>query len=186
MKSKKKWRKRVLEDLYRYTGRNDLLTFVKTYLLTPGFRITFWFRLASAFSGVLGIISNIMLTHYRYLFGITLYRNTQIGKGFYIGHFSGIVISPKAKIGNNCNISQCVTIGASGRGGARGVPEIGNNVYIAAGAVVIGKIKVGNNVVIGANAVVTKDVPDNSIVAGVPAKVIASVELENEYILNKV
>lgn len=182
----KKWRKQVSDDLYRYAGGIGIMTFLKTYFRTPGFRITFWFRLASAYHGVLGVIPNMMLMHYRYLFGITLHRNTQIGRGFYIGHFSGIVISPKAKIGENCNISQCVTIGASGRGDARGVPEIGNNVYIAAGAVVIGKIKVGNNVVIGANAVVTNDVPDNSIVVGVPAKVVSQLDEENEYILNKV
>lgn len=61
------------------------------------------------------------------------------------------------------------------RGGNRrypGVPKIGNDVYIAKGAIVIGGITIGNNVTIGANAVVTKPVPDNAIVAGVPAKIL--------------
>lgn len=176
----------IAEDLYRYKGKTDIMSFLKAYLLIPGFRIVFWYRIASRIKGVFGIIPNLILIHYNYLFGIGLHRNTNIGRGFYIGHFSGITISSKAKIGNNVNISQCVTIGVAGRGEQRGVPVIGDNVYIAASAVVIGKIKVGNNVVIGANAVVTKDVPDNTIVAGVPAKVISMIDGDNEYIENRV
>ncbi len=63
-----------------------------------------------------------------------------------------------------------MTIG--GRSGKENVPVIGNDVYIATGAKILGDIKVGNNVIIGANAVVIKDVPDNCVVAGVPAKII--------------
>jgi len=91
-----------------------------------------------------------------------------IGEGFYIGHFGGIIISPLARIGINCNISQGVTIGISGNGDKRGVPTIGDNVYIGAGAIIIGKITIGNNVRIGANAVVHKDIPDNSTVVVYP------------------
>jgi serine O-acetyltransferase len=68
-------------------------------------------------------------------------------------------------------IGQCVTIG--GKSGWYEVPIIGNNVEINAGARILGPVKVGDNVVIGANAVVTKDVPSNCVVAGVPAKIIA-------------
>ncbi len=71
-------------------------------------------------------------------------------------------------IGKNCTIYQQVTVGNSGGH----YPTIGDNVSICAGAKVLGGVKVGNNVTIGANAVVTKDVPDNAIVAGVPARVI--------------
>jgi serine O-acetyltransferase len=93
--------------------------------------------------------------------GIEIPATTQIGRGFYIGHFGGIIISPSAKIGENVNISQQVTIGVSGQGDKRGCPIIGDNVYIAPGAKIFGKISIGNNVKIGANAVVYKDVPDN-------------------------
>lgn len=160
-------------DLFRYSGNTKLKSFLKHYFLSPGFRITVWFRLASKFKGPFGAILNLVLMHYRYLFGIDLKRNTKIGKGFYIGHFSGIVISSKAVIGNNCNISQGVTIGIAGKGENRGCPIIGNNVYIGAGAKIIGKITIGNNVAIGANAVVTKDIPDNAVVGGIPAKIIS-------------
>ena len=83
----------------------------------------------------------------------------------------GVVIHCNAKIGNNCMIGQNITIG--GRAGHGGPPVIGNNVYIAAGSRVLGQIKIGDNVVIGANAVVIKDIPSNSVVAGVPAKIIS-------------
>lgn len=83
----------------------------------------------------------------------------------------GVVIHSKSIIGENCTICQQVTIGG-GNSRFPGVPVIGNNVYIAKGSIVMGGITIGNNVTIGANAVVTKPVPDNAIVAGVPAKIL--------------
>ncbi len=118
------------------------------------------------------LITKIVLTPF-YLFqnhrmiskwGISLRRTTEIGEAFYIGHYGGIFIAGDAKIGRNVNISQDVTIGVSGQGDKRGCPVIGDNVYIAPGAKLFGKIKIGNNVKIGANAVVYKDVPNDSIV----------------------
>jgi len=96
--------------------------------------------------------------------GIDIPSTIKLGKGCYIGHFGGIIISPKAIIGKNANISHQVTIGISGRGDKRGVPIIGDNVYIAPGAKVFGKITIGDNVKIGANTVVCEDIPNNSIV----------------------
>lgn len=90
-------------------------------------------------------------------------------------HPVGVVISAQATIGKNCRIWQNVTIGAKdvdNCGKSIHYPTIGDNVLIYAGAVVIGPIKVGNNAIIGANAVVLSDVPENAIVAGIPAKVI--------------
>ena len=98
------------------------------------------------------------------MWGIELPRSATIGPGFYIGHFGGITIAPGAIIGRNCNISQDLTIGLSGQGEKAGVPTIGDNVYLAPGARVFGKISIGNNVKIGANAVIYKDIPDNAIV----------------------
>ncbi len=104
--------------------------------------------------------------------GIDIPSNTQIGSGFYIGHFGGIIINEEVKIGENCNISQGVTIGVGGRGENSGCPVIGDRVFIGPGAKVFGKIKIGNDVAIGANAVVTKDLPDNAVAVGIPAKII--------------
>jgi serine O-acetyltransferase len=97
------------------------------------------------------------------MWGIELPRTAKIGPGLYIGHFGGITISGKAAIGSNCNISQNVTIGVGGSGEKRGVPTIGNDVRIAPGARLFGKITIGNGARIGANAVIYKDIPDNAI-----------------------
>ena len=104
--------------------------------------------------------------------GIDISFNTTIGKGLYIGHFGGIVLNNEAIIGDFCNLSQGVTIGEGGRGQRRGTPVVGNRVYIGPGAKVFGRITIGNNVAIGANAVVNKDIPDNAVVGGVPAKIL--------------
>lgn len=103
--------------------------------------------------------------------GISISSNADIGKGFYIGHFGGIFVHPETKIGKNCSIGQGVTIGTLGLG-KKGVPEIGNNVYIGVSAKVLGSIRIGDNVRIGANAVVIENIPDNATAVGIPAKVV--------------
>lgn len=96
----------------------------------------------------------------------------KIGSGTSFGYGGmGVVIHSDSVIGNNCVIGQQVTIGG-GNSRYPGVPVIGNNVYIAKGAIVFGGIRIGDNVKIGANAVVNIPVPDNAVVAGVPAKII--------------
>lgn len=100
----------------------------------------------------------------RALWGIELPRSARIGPGLYIGHFGGITISPDLVMGAHCSISPSITIGMAGHGERFGVPVIGDNVYIAPGARVFGRIRVGHNVKIGANAVVYRDVPDNAVV----------------------
>lgn len=101
--------------------------------------------------------------------GITLPYSAQIGEGLYIGHHSGIIINASAVIGDNCNISQGVTIGVSGRAENRGVPIIGDRVYIGVNAVIAGNINIGDGVVIGANSLVVANVENNTTVLGVPA-----------------
>ena len=87
----------------------------------------------------------------------------------------GCVIHSRAQIGERVIIGQNTTIGRSLD--PEDFPSIGNDVYISAGARIVGNIHVGNNVIIGANAVVNKDVEDNCIVAGVPAKVIRKINV---------
>ncbi len=85
---------------------------------------------------------------------------------------AAIVVSELAVIGKNCNLSHQVTIDVSRRGQRAGVPVIGDNVYIGPGAKLFGAIVVGDNAAIGANCVVTRDVPENGVVVGVPGQVI--------------
>ncbi len=108
------------------------------------------------------VVLNVLV---KVLWGIELSRRARIGPGLYVGHFGGITVSSRAVIGADCAISQGVTIGAAGHGERYGAPEIGDDVYVAPGAKLIGPIRIGNNVKIGANAVVHRDVPDNAVVA---------------------
>lgn len=113
--------------------------------------------------------------------GINIPADCEIGPGLYIGHYGAIFLHGEVKLGKFCNISQENTFGIAGRGDRRGVPEIGDFVYVGPGAKIIGKVKIGHRAAIGANAVVTKDVPDHAVVAGVPAKVI-SYKTSNDFI----
>lgn len=95
----------------------------------------------------------------------------KIGKGTRFAYGGiGVVLHKRIIIGKDCTIGANVTIG--GRSGYFKVPKIGNNVYIATGAKILGPITIADNVIIGANAVVINDVPANATVAGIPAKII--------------
>jgi len=104
--------------------------------------------------------------------GIEIPAAAHLGKGLYIGHPGGVVFHENTVIGEYCDIGHQVTIGQGGRGENMGVPVIGNRVHIGVGAKVIGKITVGDDSAIGANAVVVKDVPEQAVVVGVPAKIV--------------
>jgi serine O-acetyltransferase len=163
----------IKSDLYRYCGATGKLKFIKAFLVYPGFKVTFFYRLAKYYktnNRGLFVLFRLLHRHYVYKFGIELAIDASIGHGFYIGHFGGITISPHAIIGDNCNISQGVTIGIGGREDNRGTPEIGDGVYIGPGAKLFGKIQIGNSVAIGANAVVNKSFADNAVVVGMPSK----------------
>lgn len=100
-------------------------------------------------------------------------HTAEVGEGVVFGYGGlGIVIHDNAIIGDRVHIDQSVTIGGSAT--KRGVPRIESDVYIGAGAKVLGPIVVGTNCVIGANAVVTRDIPAGSVAVGVPARVIRS------------
>jgi serine O-acetyltransferase len=94
----------------------------------------------------------------------------QIGPGLMIAHSGGVTLHPDVVIGKNCDLAHQVTIGSAGAGG-RGVPKIGDSVYIGTGAVIIGPIYVGDRARIGANSLVNRDVQKETTVMGVPAVV---------------
>ena len=115
-------------------------------------------------------------------YGFQIPASTQIGKGFYIGHFGTIVINEKTKIGDNCNIVHGVTIGQANRGKMRGCPMIGDKVWIGTGAVIVGRVSIGSNVLIAPNSFVNFNVPDNSVVLGNPGKIISKTNATEGYI----
>ena len=113
-------------------------------------------------------IYKVLFKFVQIITGIELPCETQIGDGFLIDHFGGIVISGYAKFGKNCRIRNGVVVGLKNVD-EPSAPVIGDDVDIGAGAKVLGAIRIGNRVSIGANAVVICDVPDDSIAVGVPA-----------------
>ncbi len=174
-------------DLFRYTGKSDLMTKIKAFRI-PGFKFMYFFRKASSFKkySVQALFFRIFYSRYFYKYGFQIELNTKIGAGFYIGHFGNVVISPHSVIGKNCNISHCVTIGKTNRGEKAGAPMIGNEVWIGTGTVIVGKIKIGNNVLIAPNSFVNFDVPDNSLVIGNPARIIHKEHATEGYINRKI
>jgi len=116
----------------------------------------------------LSLLYKLLYKWVQILTGIELPCEAQIGPGFVIDHFGGIVVSGYAKFGRDCRIRNGVVVGLS-RTDQPCAPVIGDRVDIGAGAKVLGDIKIGNDVLIGANAVVICDVPDNCIAVGVPA-----------------
>lgn len=156
--------------------------FFSIVFLTQGFWAIFQYRIANwCYNLETPILKHLLL--FLCLFwqkiievitGISIPNSVTIGHSFYIGHFGGIIINAKTVIGNNCNISQGVTFGVSGRNDNRGVPVIGNNVYIGANAVIVGKIFIGNNCVIGANSLVVNSFESDITLLGVPAKTVSN------------
>ena len=108
----------------------------------------------------------------RFLTGIEIHPGAQIGKGFFIDHGNGVIIGETTVIGDNVTLYQGVTLGGTGKEHGKRHPTIGNNVMISAGAKVLGPFKIGDNSRVAAGAVVLSEVPPNSTVVGVPARVV--------------
>lgn len=141
-------------------------------LCAPGFHAALVYRFGRWALGLrapvrwpLDLLYQLLYLVVRVCWGIEIPRAAQIGPGLYIGHFGGIAVSRHAVIGRNCALSQQVTIGADGQGERYGAPVIGDDVYVAPGVRIYGRIRIGNNVKIGPNAVVGEDIPDDAVVA---------------------
>jgi len=104
--------------------------------------------------------------------GIEIHPGATLGRKFFIDHGMGVVIGETAVVGDNVTIYQGVTLGGTGKEKGKRHPTIGNNVVIGAGAKVLGSFTIGDNVRIGANAVVVREVPANSVVVGVPGRIV--------------
>ena len=100
-------------------------------------------------------------------------KPNNLGPGFRIYHLGALIrIKPNCHIGKNCTLLPGVVIGNKNLESDDSCVTIGDNCYIGLGAKIFGQVSIGNNVIIGANSVVVKDIPDNCVVAGIPAKII--------------
>lgn len=152
-----KYKSIIDSDLKRAYGDKNLL-FQLTF--RKDFRALFYKRCDKITGNILKLIAKPYQN-------LTIDRNMHLGYGCKLVHCHTTHLHAKS-IGNNFTCLHLVTIG-NNKGG---IPTIGDNVEVGVGACILGNITIGNNVTIGANAVVIKDIPDNCVVAGVPAKII--------------
>lgn len=172
------------QDLYRYFGGGymslkDRLLPLDEVKFIKAFRKAQYYKSKNKLLWVLWEIRKRRLSRRTH---IQIPTSTKIGAGFYIGHCGRIIINPNAVLGKNINIATGVTIGQTNRGKLKGVPTIGNNVWIGTNAVIVGKITIGDDVLIAPNAYVNFDVPEHSIVMGNPATIIHRDNATADYI----
>lgn len=146
---------------------------VEVFLLYPGFHALIFHRMAHfLYRHRRFFLARLISQTARHLTGIEIHPGAKIGRGLFIDHGMGIVIGETAEVGDYCTIYHGVTLGGTGKDQGKRHPTIGDNVLIAAGAKVLGPFRVGSNSRIGANAVVLQEVPPNSTVVGVKARVV--------------
>ena len=159
------------------------LSIILTY---PGVKAVFFHRIANFFSiAKLDLIARIISQFSRFLTGIEIHPKAVIGKNLFIDHGMGVVIGETSKIGDNVTIYHMVTLGgispsinSDKQRDVKRHPVLEDNVVVGSGAQILGPVIVGNNAKIGANAVVTKDVPENAIMVGIPAKNVGTTKKE--------
>lgn len=118
------------------------------------------------------LIPRLLNTFSRFLTGIDIHPGATLGPGLFIDHGMGLVIGETAELGSNVTLYQGVTLGGTGKEKGKRHPTIGDNVVVSSGAKVLGSFTVGSNSKIGAGSVVLKEVPPNSVVVGVPGRIV--------------
>ena len=166
------------EDMKRYNPGLRKRGFLQLYTLYPGFCFTFWFRLrrfcqCKKWGVPIRPLFTWLVVRQSKKTGIQVHPACQIGPGLYMPHFGGIVVNPKTIIGKNLYLSHNVLIGKVHSGPKKGVPIIGNDVFIGTGAAIVGNVKIGDGAAIGINSVVLEDVLPAHFVAGSPARVVS-------------
>lgn len=154
----------------------------------PGFRALFMYRFgvwrahveSRALRAPLSLLYRWMHRYVRNHYGIELHSQASIGRRVRIAHQGGIVIHEYARIGDDCLITQGVTIGAAGSWSDEEAPEVGCGVSIGAGAKILGPVRVGDGARIGPNAVVLANVPEGAIATAAPARIISAPRMSSE------
>ncbi len=178
-------KKLIKSDYMRYKQDYSKFSLIKEFFFNKGFRFSVILRMCKHYEDkkyrclFFRIIKKVLFINFK---TIEIPYNLTIGKGLYLGHFSGITINPDAIIGDNVNIHKGVTIGQENRGKRKGSPKIGNKVWIGVNSTLVGNITIGNNVLIAPNSFINFDVPSNSIVVNNLIK--SCNNATDEYIVN--
>ena len=151
------------------------LSLILTY---PGVKAIFFHKVANFFATAkFDLVARIISQFSRFLTGIEIHPKAKIGKNLFIDHGMGVVIGETSEIGDNVTIYHMVTLGgispsinSDSQRQIKRHPTLMNNVVVGSGAQILGPVIVGENAKVGANAVVTKDVPNNAVMIGIPAK----------------
>ena len=151
------------------------LSLILTY---PGVKAIFFHKIANFFATAkFDLIARIISQFSRFLTGIEIHPKAKIGKNLFIDHGMGVVIGETSDIADNVTIYHMVTLGgispsinSNDQREVKRHPTLHDNVVVGSGAQILGPVIVGKNAKIGANAVVTKNVPENAVMVGIPAK----------------
>ena len=151
------------------------LSVILTY---PGVKAVFFHKIANFFSlAKFDLVARMISQFSRFLTGIEIHPKAKIGKNLFIDHGMGVVIGETSEIGDNVTIYPAVTLGgispsinSDNQRNTKRHPTLMDNVVVGSGAQILGPVVIGSNAKIGANAVVTKDVQENSVMVGIPAK----------------
>jgi len=151
------------------------LSLILTY---PGVKAVFFHRIANFFQlAKFYLVARIISQLSRFLTGIEIHPGAKIGKNLFIDHGMGVVIGETSEIGNNVTIYHMATLGgiapsinSNDQREVKRHPTLSDCVVVGSGAQILGPVMIGTNAKIGANAVVTKDVPENAVMVGIPAK----------------
>ena len=156
---------------------------ISIILTYPGVKAVLFHKIAHFFCvAKFDLIARMVSQFSRFLTGIEIHPKAKIGKNLFIDHGMGVVIGETSEIANNVTIYHGVTLGgispsidSDKQRDVKRHPTLKNNVVVGSGAQILGPVTVGENAKIGANSVVTKDVPDNAVMVGVPAKNVGTV-----------
>ena len=151
------------------------LSLILTY---PGIKAIFFYKIANFFAiAKFDLIARVISQFSRFLTGIEIHPKAKIGKNLFIDHGMGVVIGETSEIGDNVTIYHMVTLGgvspsinSDSQRHVKRHPTLMDNVVVGSGAQILGPVLIGKNAKVGANAVVTKNVPENAVMIGIPAK----------------
>ena len=148
-------------------------SWLEVFLCYPGLHAVIFHKFAHFLYKIkIPIIPRFISHVSRWVTGIEIHPGAKFGKRIFIDHGKGVVVGETAEIGNDVVIYQGVTLGGTSIRRVKRHPTLGNNIVVGCGAKILGNITVGDNCQIGANSVVIKNVPANSTVIGIPAKII--------------